>query len=168
MSYPHRHSNSVRIIANERTFFVTSSTSGRRCFLQSDRSASLLIEILYHYRAAGKFRLHAFVVMPDHFHLLLTVNSGMTIERAVQLVKSGFACRAGRQLRLNGPIWQKGFFEIRVLDGTTFETHRNYIHNNPVRAQLVAHAEDHPYSSAREILNIDPEPVYLRQTLCGA
>jgi len=72
--------------------------------------------------------------MPDHFHLLLTVGSGMTIERAVQLVKGGFAFRAGQELRLSAPVWQKGFFEIRVLNSKTFEAQRDYIHNNPASA----------------------------------
>jgi len=64
--------------------------------------------------------------MPDHSHLLITVRSNMTIERAVQLVKGGFAFRAGKELGLKAPIWQKGFSEIRVLDEKTFEDQRDY------------------------------------------
>jgi putative transposase len=73
--------------------------------------------VLRDYRAAGKFRLHAFVVMPDHFHLLITVGSDMIIERAIQLAKGGFAFRAGKELGVKAPIWQKVFpksgFSIR-------------------------------------------------------
>jgi putative transposase len=47
--------------------------------------------VLYEYRARGIFRLHEFVVMPDHFHLLMTVECGMTIEKAVQFIRGGFA-----------------------------------------------------------------------------
>jgi putative transposase len=73
MSIPLRHADPLRTTAGARTFFVTSSTSGKRNLLQSDRSAGLFVSVLYDYRAQGKFRLHEFVVMPDHFHALLTV-----------------------------------------------------------------------------------------------
>jgi REP-associated tyrosine transposase len=161
MSYPRRHSNPENVIANERTFFVTSCIWGRRSLLQSKRSARLFIQTLHHYRAAGKFRLHAFVVMPDHFHLLLTVNSGMTIERAVQFVKGDFAFRSGQELVFRAPIWQKGFSETRVLDAAAFDAHRNYIHDNPVRAYLAPIAKEYQFSSAKSSIDLDPPPTHL-------
>jgi putative transposase len=161
MSYPHRHSNPANIVANDRTFFVTSCIWGRRSLLQSERSATLFLQMLCDYRAAGKSRLHAFVVMPDHFHLLLTVGSGMTIERAVQLVKGGFAFRAGKELGFRAPVWQKGFPEVRVLDAESFENQQNYIHNNPVRPKLSHKVEEYPYSSAGRPSEIDPPPACL-------
>jgi len=63
-----------------RTFFVTTKTSMGRPLLQSERNAMLSIEVLRSYVTARKFRVHDFVVMPDHVHLLLTVGSDMTIE----------------------------------------------------------------------------------------
>jgi putative transposase len=90
MAIPLRCSDPVRATAGARTFFVTSSICEKRNLLQSDRSAELFVRVLYDYRAQGKFRLHEFVVMPDHFPLLLTVltvDCGMTIERAVQFIK---------------------------------------------------------------------------------
>ena len=56
-----------------------------------ERNALLLIEVLRSNVAAGKFRLHDFVIMPDHLHLLMTLPSDTTIEKAMQLVKGGFS-----------------------------------------------------------------------------
>jgi hypothetical protein len=50
--------------------------------------ASLLVEVLYHCREQGKYRLREFVVTPNHFYLLLA--PAETLERAPQLVKGGF------------------------------------------------------------------------------
>lgn len=61
------------------------------------------MNVLYDYRKQKKFRLHEFVVMPDHFHILLTVESDSTIERVVQYIKGGFAFRAGRELGFHAP-----------------------------------------------------------------
>src|SRR5262245_24721122 len=116
MSTPPRRSDAVNRISNARTFFVTSSTWEKRNLLQSDRSARLFLKILYEYRAQGKFRLHEFVVMPDHFHILLTVGSEISLERAVQFIKGGISFRAGKELGMRPPVWQKGFSEVRIFD----------------------------------------------------
>ncbi len=116
MAIPNRNANPENVVAAARTFLTTSSTAGRRRLLQSDHSARLFIRVLYNYRAQGKFRLHEFVVMPDHFHVLLTIDTGMTIERAVQLIKGGFSFRAGRELGMRSPVWQKGFSDGFELD----------------------------------------------------
>ncbi|HEV8522980.1 MAG TPA: transposase [Terriglobales bacterium] len=141
-----------------RTFFVTSSTCGKRPLLQSSRSAELLIEVLYHYRSQNKYRLHSFIVMPDHFHTLITVGAELSIERAVQFIKGGFAYRAGKELNMRSPVWQKGFSEVRILDAESYGRHREYIHENPVVRHLAVRAEDYPYSSANGTFEVDPPP----------
>jgi putative transposase len=118
--------------------------------------------MLYDYRAQGKFRLHDFVVMPDHFHVVLTLESEMTIERAVQFIKGGFAFRAGRELGFLAPAWQKGFSEVRILDADAFFQISAYIRNNPVARSLAAQAEDYPHSSAHPGFEVDPAPQGLK------
>jgi putative transposase len=162
MSTPQRHSSPKRIAAGERTFFVTACTWGKRSLLQSSRAADLFIHTLFDYRAQGKYQLHDFVVMPDHFHILITVNAAMTIERAVQFVKGGFSFRAGKELGFRAPVWQKGFSEIRVLDLETFENQRRCIRNNPVAAHLAVTAEQYSYSSAHGGWDLDPPPPRLK------
>jgi len=58
---------------------------------------------------AGKFKLHDFVVMPDHFHVLLTVDGNTSIERAIQLIKGGYSFRRNKELGLAGEIWPPDF-----------------------------------------------------------
>jgi len=73
MAIPLRRSNPTTIAVGLRMFFVTSSIVEKRNLLQSQRSAILFIEVLYHYRDERRYLLHGFVVMPDHFHVLITV-----------------------------------------------------------------------------------------------
>ena len=162
MAIPSRHASPENVAAGARTFFITSSIAGKRNLLQSDRSAQLFIRVLYEYRAQSKFRLHEFVVMPDHFHLLLTVDSGITIERAVQFIKGGFAFRAGREFGMRPPIWQKGFYDVRVWTPQQYERSREYIHNNPVKRRLVSESGLYPYSSAHSGFELDPVPQGLK------
>jgi putative transposase len=159
MAIPQRNADPRNICVADRTFFITASIWGKRSLLQSDRAACLFVENLLEHRNAGRYRLHEYVVMPDHFHALVTVGPGITIERAVQFIKGAFAFRAGRAFGWHAPIWQKGFSEVRVLDAEAFLNFRKYIWGNPVRARLVQRVEDYEFSSAsaREKLDLPPQ-----------
>ncbi|HEY5382730.1 MAG TPA: transposase [Acidobacteriaceae bacterium] len=125
------------------TFFITTQTYNRRRLFQTTTNAELFLDTLQHYRREDHYKLHAFVVMPDHIHLLLTPNE-ITIERAIQLIKGGFSRRLASKL----PIWQRGFTDRRIRDRQDLETNHDYIHHNPIRAKLCQLPEDYPYSSA--------------------
>jgi putative transposase len=113
--------------------------------LQREQNALLFIDVLRSYVAAGKFKLHDFVVMPNHVHLLIEVNHAMTIEKAMQLIKGGFSHRLKRECGYVGEVWQRGFSDGRINDEQSFLQHREYIAQNPVKAGLVDSAEKYPY-----------------------
>jgi putative transposase len=148
MAIPSRNANPQNVTAGQRTFFVESNTVGTRRLLQSERSARLLIDVLFHHRNQGEYRLHAFVVMPNHFHALITLGGRSTVERAMQKIKGGYSFRARRELSPREEMWQRGFSDKRVRSREEFLAYRRYIHMNPVRARLVAAPEEFPYSSA--------------------
>jgi len=110
--------------------------------------AQLFIDVLRSYTLAGKFKVHDFVVMRNHGHLLLTIDGEMSIERAMQLVKGNFSYRAKKELGFTGEIWQRGFSDVRITDQASFIGHQEYIYNNPVKAGLANTPEEYPYSSA--------------------
>jgi putative transposase len=130
------------------TFFITSGTYNRRRLFQIPANAELFITTLQHYRAEGHYKLHAFVVMPDHIHLLLTPQL-VTLERAVGLIKGGFSHRLASKI----PVWQRGFTDHRIRDAEDFEIRRTYIHRNPVTATLCETPEAYPFSSAQPKLH---------------
>src|ERR1700675_4368561 len=73
------------------TYFITASTWEKKGLLQSERMAKLLIDVFFNYQKQGKYCLHEFVVMPNHFHLLITPASLVTLEKGVQFIKGGFS-----------------------------------------------------------------------------
>ncbi|MFZ0912661.1 MAG: transposase [Candidatus Korobacteraceae bacterium] len=144
MAKPVRNAGSNHILRPSRTFFVTTKTSMGRALLQSERNATLFIDVLRSY-AARKFQVHDFVVMPDHVHLLITVHGDMAIEKAVQFIKGGFSYRLRNEFEYSGEVWQRGFSEVRVDDRESFLQHRDYIAQNPVKRGLVDSPEKFPY-----------------------
>jgi putative transposase len=85
--------------------------------------------------------------MPDHLHLLITVQGGMTIERAMQLIKGGFSFRLRSEFGYLGEVWRRGFSEERVYDRKSFLRYRLYIAQNPVKRGLADEAEKFPTAS---------------------
>ncbi len=131
-----------------RTYFVTASAYMHQNLFQRNETADLLLTTLFHYRDAGEFLVHEFVVMPNHIHLLVSTDDEHAIGRSVQLIKGGFSHAMGQAgLKLKA-VWQPGYYEHRVRDDMEYGRMRNYIHENPVRRALVQSARDYPYSSA--------------------
>jgi hypothetical protein len=66
------------------------------------------------------------------------------------------------------PVWTPSFNETQIRYLESFESFRHYILQNPVRAKLVAIAEEFPYSSAGKKHSIDPIPEHLTAAFAGA
>jgi putative transposase len=145
MAHPARNAAPANIVNPSRIFFVTTKTSMGMRLLQSERNAELLIDVLRSLVAEHKFRLHDFVIMPDHAHLLIEVRDEMTIEKAMQLVKGRFSHRLSHEFAYKGEVWQRGFTEVQVMNREALEAHRAYIAQNPVKAGLAASADEFPF-----------------------
>ena len=159
MTIPYRGSTGVG------TYFVTASTFQKTHSLQSERIADLLIRMLYEYRDQGKFLLHAFVIMPNHIHLLLTPLKPVTLERAVQYIKGGFSFRVKREQGFPGEVWQTSFYDRRARSWVEVQEFMRYIHQNPERRGLCATATEYPYSSANSKFCVDEVPQGLKPLL---
>ena len=140
-----------------RTFFISANTAGRRRLFQVSSNADLFLSVLRDDRNKGRYAIHAYVVMPDHIHLLLTPAHDVSLEKAVQFIKGGFSFRLKSKTR----VWQESFAYERIKDAREYAARRDYIHANPVRQHLCATAEEFSYSSA-EGDGVDPAPAHLR------
>ncbi len=130
---------------------------------QVEKIARLFIEVLLDYQERKKFLLHEFVVMPDHFHLILTP-TGITLERSMQLVKGGFSFQLNKNLKARRDVWQPSFVDRRVRDSLEYARFKDYIWHNPVKRGLVMTPEEYPYSSAYPSFQgrLDPVPQRLK------
>jgi putative transposase len=126
-----------------RTYFVTAVTRQRRRLFQVQVNADLLQSTLLDYRSQGRFLLHAFVIMPDHFHAILTPAPEVSLEKAMQFIKGGFSFRLKSKL----DVWMRSFNEAQILSEQKFTTTLRYIEQNPVRRGLAQTAAEYPYSS---------------------
>jgi len=96
------------------------------------------------YRRQGRFLLHAFVIMPEHFHALITPAPEVSLEKAMQFIKGGLSFRLKSKL----DVWMRSFSETQIMTKEKFVRCALYIENNPVRRGLALAPEMYPFSSA--------------------
>ena len=117
------------------------------CWLRRPDVASMVANALRHF-AGKRYRLHAWVVMPNHVHILATPLCGATISAIVHSWKSYTASRANALICRQGPFWHPDYFDRFIRNEGHFLTAVEYIHQNPVKARLCRHPCDWKWSSA--------------------
>ena len=117
-------------------------------YLRQPAIADMIVEaIQFNANILGHYRLHAFVVMPNHVHLLATPT--VALPKLTKSLKGITAKRANTMLALTGrPFWQEESYDHLARHEREFEKIRNYIEENPVRAGLVREAGEYRWSSA--------------------
>jgi putative transposase len=113
-----------------------------------------MIDLLRRYRAQDRFRLHAFVAMPDHLHLVFSPSQ--SLEQAVGLIKGGFSFAVRKIWR--GEVWQEGYYNHRIEDEADYEAQVRYVAENPARQGYDA---SYPHVHTNHADMVDPKPEHL-------
>ncbi|HVQ39501.1 MAG TPA: transposase [Pyrinomonadaceae bacterium] len=117
------------------------------CLLRDPRTAES-VQNSFLFFDGDRYQLTAWVVMPNHTHLLLTPCAGHELSTILHSLKSDTANEANKIARRSGQFWQPETFDRYIRDARHFQNVIAYIENNPVKAHLCRKAEDWPYSSA--------------------
>jgi putative DNA methylase len=116
-------------------------------WLKSEGVASLVAEAIQNANALRLCKIHAYVVMPNHVHILL--EPGIELARIAKLIKGNTARPANGILRRTGKFfWQDESFDHWIRTSAELERVRAYIERNPVKAGLVSRPGDWKWSSA--------------------
>lgn len=95
-----------------------------------------------------RYRLRAFVVMPNHVHAVLTLLPGQSTSTVVRTIKSYSAREANRILGRSGRFWQVEVFDRLIRNSDQLARTVEYVEWNPVKAKLVEDPKSFAFSSA--------------------
>ena len=136
--------------------FITGSCYHRRPQLGSPSIRDLFLKILEETRCNYRFVVYGYVVMPEHFHLLITEPEIGDPSVVIKVIKERFSrhlnkkrCEASGQIGITAPIWQKRFYDFNVWSERKRIEKLRYMHRNPVKRGLVCRPEDWKWSSFR-------------------
>jgi putative transposase len=147
--------------------------------LDKDRTCQWFVEAMRRARREGELSLWAYVIMPEHVHLLFYPRQAKyEVSRVRTALKAPVARKALRFLKGRAPefleklrdaqpngevhyrFWQRGGgYDRNVFEPDTLRQMVEYIHNNPVRRGLVEKATDWVWSSARFYAGMRPVPM---------
>ena len=141
--------------------FITSSCYHRLPELGSAWRRDLFLRILEEARRKYHFVAHGYVVMPEHFHLLITEPEVGDPSVVMKVIKERFSRRVNRRQgqtavaqsalwqHVREPVWQKRFYDFNVWSARKQVEKLRYMHRNPVKRGLVARPEEWKWSSFR-------------------
>jgi putative DNA methylase len=117
------------------------------CWLRLPHVARIVREAIFHF-AGVRYELIAWVIMPNHVHLLIRPLQGNHLPEILHSIKSFTAQNANKILGRSGTFWQRESFDRYTRNARHFAAVVRYIENNPVKAGLCGAAEDWEFSSA--------------------
>lgn len=132
----------------------------RANIFRDNATRALFLRLVSELPARFGVRVHAYVIMPNHFHLLLESMRG-NISAAMQWLSGRFVQRLNGLNAWDGPIFKGRFHNRLVLDDRYWRHLLAYLHLNPVRARLVVDAADYRFSSHRAYLGFEAAPEWL-------
>ena len=138
-------------------FFVTTCCRGRRTIFKHVETATAIVECLRDQSDRCGFDVHAYCVMPDHVHFLAEGKTDASdLIRFVKAFKqaTGFACRE----RVQGPLWEKSFYDHILRSRDSDEDVAWYIWMNPVRKALCTNPAEFSYSGSFTMKWLDQTP----------
>ncbi len=118
-----------------------------QAFMKDHRVATMIQDVLLG-SDNESYRLSAWVVMPNHVHMLATRFEDYTLADIMQSFKSLTSHKANKLLNRRGQFWMLDYFDRYIRNAEHFAKTMQYIENNPVKARLCKRPEDWPFSSA--------------------
>lgn len=107
----------------------------------------LYLKLLRQYSEKHELQTWAYTLMTNHIHLVAVPGHAESLARALRDTHSTYAMHFNDKYECTGHLWQGRFYSC-VLDASHLWSAVRYVERNPVRAHMVARAEDYPWSSA--------------------
>ncbi len=107
------------------------------CVLRNSAHAEVVAKALRFF-AVERTSMISFVVMPNHVHVLFTLNSDWKLDEIIHSWKRHSSLDINRATGQTGPLWQKDYFDRLIRDPAHLHNCVRYIRNNPVKARLRA------------------------------
>lgn len=156
-----------RITLPDTTLHVVQRGHNKSRIFQSQQDCGLYVYLLKTAGARYETHLHAYVLMTNHVHLLVTSSLTEGVSRTMQFVASRYAAAVNAHLGRTGTLWESRFRSSPIDSDRYLLACYRYIELNPVRANIVRRPDDYTWSSfsinasARISPLISPHPVYL-------
>jgi len=157
----------ARLVLANQPFHVTQRGVNRAAIFLDDDDRHVYRRLLLRACLAHEVAVHAFVLMDNHVHLLVTPATEVSLAMAMRVAGQSYVQAFNTRHERTGTLWQGRFHSCLVDSERYLLTVCRYIELNPVRAAMVAAPEDYRWSSVHTHLGtthdplVTPHPLYL-------
>ncbi|CAA6800378.1 MAG: Transposase and inactivated derivatives [uncultured Thiotrichaceae bacterium] len=128
-----------------REYFITTVVNNRRPVFRDFRFARLLVSNLRQWEKTQELQIQAWVIMPDHLHLLVTQTGTTDLSTMIKQLKGVSSRNLNQALNRKGTFWQPGFYDHALRKEEDRKQIARYIVANPLRAGLVHTIGEYPH-----------------------
>ena len=132
----------------------------RQPIFLDDLACGTFVELLSHLPARFQIRVHAYALMPNHYHLLLE-SVRPNLSRAMAWLGAGYAQYLNHRFVWDGPVFKDRFHSKPVYDDTHLHHLPIYLHLNPLRAKLVNKVDQSHWTSHSAYAGLVKRPYWL-------
>ena len=131
-----------------------------RCYLHQpklgvEKHRDLLVQLLEEVRVKFRFQVAGYVVMPEHFDLLMTEPAVDTAANSIDVLRKRYGRRYNTSARTDEQAWETRYSDSHVFDLDRIQERLAFMHQEPVKAHFVETAVDWIWSSARAYSGLD-------------
>jgi putative transposase len=147
-----------RVYGKGHLHLITSVCRGKQPLLGVEKHRDLFVRLLEEVRVKFRFQVAGYVVMPDHFHLLMMEPEIDTAANSIDTLRQRYQRRYNNSARSVDPVWELRYADTHILGRERIDAQLSLMHQAPVKAGLVENAVDWEWSSARSYAGL-PEGV---------
>ena len=138
-----------RIYYENAVYHITARGNNRRNILEESSEKEIFLKVVAKYQKRFSFKIYAYVLMDNHFHMLVECHRLHNISKVMQPILLAYSCHYRNRHNYIGHVWQ-GRFNSKVIEGENYIVECiNYIHFNPVKAKMINDAASYGWSSAK-------------------
>jgi putative transposase len=126
--------------------------NNRQPIVTCDEDRQFLLDLIAENAHKHHVALHAYVLMDNHFHLLLTPETDTGVPQMMQAVGRRYVRYFNDRYQRSGTLWEGRYRSTLIQNERYLMACMVYLDLNPVRAGMVAHAQDHPWSSHQHFI----------------
>jgi len=138
-----------RIQFEDAVYHITTRGNHHQEIFRDDRDREFFLELLGRAVERFQFQIFAFCLMTNHYHLFLRTPEA-NLSRAMHWINTTYTTYFNRRHQESGHLFQGRFKSVLVADEAHYLQLSMYVHLNPVRAKMVEHPAEHPWSSFRD------------------
>jgi putative transposase len=138
-----------RVYGKGHLHFITCYCYLRQRKLAEEKHRNLFVQLLEEIRTKFHFGVVGYVVMLDHFHLLMVEPATDTAAKAIETLLQRYQRRYNTSARIEETAWQLPYADAHIFQPEKVEERLNFMHRSPVKEGLVDKATDWDWSSAR-------------------